>query len=128
MESIESVLPKTVEVTIKGETLVVKPFKFAQLPKVFKYVQPIIELLNKSQGLSRPALIAAVIAEYGDNVNEIIKLTTGKDQAWIEELESDEGVQVLGAVLEVNFDFFIKKVMPAITKGVVKVVPIGLTS
>lgn len=125
---IEKVVPKAVEVTIKSETLTIKPFKFAQLPKVFKLIQPILDTLNTLQGQSRPALIAAIIAEHGDRVVELVKMTTGKDQAWADELDMDEGASILGAILEVNLDFFIKGVLPTIVGRINKATPTGQTS
>lgn len=125
---IEKVVPVVSTVVINGESLTIKPFKFAQLPKVFKLVQPIVDTLNGLQGLSKPALITTLIAEHGERVIELIMLVTGKDKAWAEDLDTDDGIRVLGAVLEVNYDFFIRAVMPAITGRISQIAQTGQTS
>lgn len=125
---IEKVVPVVSTVTINGELLTIKPFKFAQLPKVFKLVQPIVDTLNSMPGATKAQLITTMVAEHGERVLDLIVIVTGKDRAWAEELDTDDGIRLLGAVLEVNYDFFIRAVMPAITGRISQIARTGQTS
>ncbi len=123
MEAIEKVVPKQVVINIQGEDLTIKPFKFTQIPQVAKHAQPIIDelhSLSKAGVTDKAALTTAIIAKCGDGIVDLIRIATGKDQAWLDQLGMDDGFTLMGAIVEVNVDFFIKAVLPAIISRVQK--------
>ena len=102
-----------------GEKVIIKPFTFGQLPKAMKILQKIsgvfTHLVNEGamqDNKKIAGLLLMVITEGGEDLIELISLGIGKDRAWFDTLESDDGVKITLAFLEENMDFFIKKMMP----------------
>lgn len=64
-------------------------------------------------------LIMELFSTDGDNMLEFISIAIGKDRKFVNELDMDDAIDVLTAILEVNMDFFASKVMPMMNKRVV---------
>lgn len=56
--------------------------------------------------------ITQLFEHGGDSLFELIKLGANQDQAWLEKLNSAEGFDVILAIIEVNMDFFKKRLSP----------------
>jgi len=91
------------DLLIGQETIAIRPLKFGQLIKAIKIMAPIIRL---AEGVDQEMGLERILAEAPEALVEVAILCTGKPRPWFEALESDQGVDVLGAVLEVNKDFF----------------------
>lgn len=120
--------PTGKEISINDENLTIKPFKFGELPKVFKAIGPLTSTLgnilqNRDINFSS---IAALIMEGGDSIIDLMVIGSRKPRDWVDELEMDQGVEVLTAIFEVNADFFIRKVLPLVNTKMEKTS--GLTS
>lgn len=117
------------ELTAGGELLSVQPFYFGQYPKAVKLLTPVVAALQSS-GIVKfgqdgdvtkfslatdwPMRLPAVIADGGEAVMELLAFATGKPRAWFDRLPGDDGVALTRAVLEVNADFFARRILPAI--------------
>lgn len=98
-------------VSAGGEKITLKPFSFGQLPLVAEYITNIITGLDGAE-VSIPTLIA----KGGEDIMHIIALACGKDRDWLNTIEQDEGIALLGAVVVLNKEQFTKKLMPALQK------------
>jgi hypothetical protein len=56
--------------------------------------------------------LTRLFEQGGDSIFDLVKLGAGKDQAWLENLDPAEGLEVLLAIIEVNLDFFKKRLSP----------------
>ena len=113
------------EVTLStGEVLNISPFKFGQLPLALKLSTKISHLLAKlvqSGDLKDKNQLAGsiiyLISEGGEDLLSLVGLGIGKDREWFDTLQSDDGVVITVAFLEVNLDFFTKKMMPQLLQA-----------
>jgi hypothetical protein len=105
------------------ETLTIAPFFFGQLPKAVKLIQPLAQALGAAQVLTIegttvrlsadwPLKLPQIVAEGGEALIDLIAFVTGKPRAWFDTLGIDDGIGLTRAVLEVNADFFAKRVAP----------------
>ena len=69
------------------------------------------DLGKKMSGLLRPDLIA----EHYEDVVRLMKLGTGRDEAFFAELELDEALEVASKVVTVNNDFLKRRLLPKFT-------------
>lgn len=106
--------PTGKEIRINDENLTIKPFKFGELPRVFKAIEPLTASLSKMFVEKQVDInsIAQMIAEGGDSVIDLMVVGSKKPREWVAELEMDGGVDLLITIIEVNADFFIQKVLP----------------
>jgi hypothetical protein len=67
-----------------------------------------------------PVGIARLIGEGGDGVLDLMVIGSKKPREWVENLEMDEGVELLTSIFEVNADFFIQRVLPLVNQKMEK--------
>lgn len=113
-------------VTINGVTLSLTPFKLGELPKVFRTIEPITKLIVDAMGSSDTQIdsLVKVIVQGGDNILDLLAVGSRQSREWVDQLETDQGIQLLLAILEINSSFFVQRVLPLITK-VTNKVPAG---
>jgi len=119
-------------ITVGGKTLVLNRVRMKQLPRVLALAQPMAEKLfkktpapNKHQKNVQPAPkdnidIARLVITHGDELVQLIAEiqaygNEGVTAEWIGDLEIDEVITLAGAVFEINLDFFIQRVVPALS-------------
>lgn len=121
-----SVLEKpTREVVLKGVSLKVSPLKVGQLPAFTRAIKPVFaafaSLLASPLSVgpageggdpSLPEIdfdleqVADLIADHGDKLMEACAIAIRRDKKEIEDLELDEFISLVRAIIEVNADFF----------------------
>lgn len=111
-----------------GETIIIKPFTFGQLPKAIKIGQKIGGLLanmyqqGKFEDQSQTsANLMLILSEGGEDLINLMSLGINKPRDWFDQLQGDDGLNLTIAFLEVNIDFFTKKMMPQILEAMKKV-------
>jgi hypothetical protein len=115
------------ELVISGETVLVKPLKFGQLPKAIKLLKPVSDALQAAgifalrgeAGNAQFALdpawplkIVDMLAVGGEDLLQFLAFAVGKPRAWLDTLDTDDGVKLVKAVFEINADFFVRRVFP----------------
>ena len=121
-DQLEVLFPNSINVKVGDETIIISPFKFGQINKVIKVATPLFGLLKSQVDLTKTEsevgaqVMELVLTNGGDALGEIINIATGRSKEWIDELESDSVIELLVAIVEVNKDFFTKKVLPLIKK------------
>ena len=122
--SLETLFPTGKTTTVRGVEITIKPFRFGDLSKVFKAADPILGTLLSAlnAGNGQFEAISKVVAESGDNVVDLMVIGTKQPRAWVEELDMDEGIDLFISILEVNADFFVRKVLPGLNKRIEKAV------
>ena len=126
MTDLETLFPGR-EITVGKEALTLQPFTFGQLPKAAKLLQPISVSLGSTGvfsvgkvdgevqfGLASdwPMRIVDLLAAGGDGLLDFIAFAANKPREWVDGLGADDGVALTKALLEVNADFFVQRVLP----------------
>jgi hypothetical protein len=63
------------------------------------------------------AAIMAIFSEAGEDIIKLIAKLINKEISFVQELEMDESVLLIQAIIDVNKDFFSKKVTPILKKS-----------
>lgn len=127
MNEIQTLFPGK-EITLStGEVINIKPFTFGQLPKALKIGQKLGVLLADlyRQGkfedqTNVSSNLMVIVGEGGEDLLDLIGLGIGKPRAWFDELQGNDGITLTIAFLEVNIDFFTKKMMPQLSEAMSK--------
>lgn len=119
MSEISTLFPGKEVILNSGEVIKIEPFKFGQIPLALKLTNKIGSLLGemyKSGELTNRdktvANVVYILSEGGEELIHLVGLGIGKNRGWFDTLDSDDGVKLVIAFLEVNVDFFTKKMMP----------------
>ena len=107
--------PKVVEVEVGGATVSVKPLTVGQFPLFARAIRPLAPAL---QGGGYDWL--DLIADHGEALIESVALATGITREDLAGLPPDEFVGLAAAVLEVNMDFFVRRLTPAVSAAAEK--------
>jgi hypothetical protein len=87
--------------------IAVTPIKVRDLPRFLKAVEPIAADLSTGD-------IAGALMRHAEAVIEATAIGAGCERAWLEDQTPDVLVELAAKVLEVNADFFVKRVLPVI--------------
>jgi hypothetical protein len=101
--------PAGVEVTAGGETITITPIKVKELNIFLAAIQPVLGDLTRKE-----IDVMALVIKSPETVIKATAIGCRKPVEWIGELEIDELTKLALAVIEVNADFFIRKVLPAV--------------
>jgi hypothetical protein len=99
------------DITVGSEIITIKPFKLGQYPKVLKIIADMAPVISASQGS-----ILTMITAASEEIISLAMISTGKPRSWFDQVEGDEGLAMLTAVIEENWSFFEKKVKPELAK------------
>ncbi|MGZ3322012.1 MAG: DUF6631 family protein [Xanthobacteraceae bacterium] len=97
------------EVAAGGEIIKVSPFVFGQLPKVAKCFASI-------KGVIEDGNLIEIASAGGEDLLQLLCLAAKKDRAWFDTLPSDEGLNLMAAVIRVNRDFFVQRMAPVLQR------------
>jgi hypothetical protein len=121
-DQLEVLFPRNIQVEVNDEQINLTPFKFGQINKVVKVATPMFGLLktqvdlSKTEGEVGAQIMELVVTNGGDALSEVIQIATNKSKQWVDELDNDKVIELLVGIVEVNKDFFTKKVLPLIQK------------
>lgn len=103
--------PESRTVLLDGEPLQVKPVTVGRLPRFLRAIKPVLATMQGEE-----LDLFAAFADHGEQVIEALSIATGLPVARIEVLELDAALDLARAVIEVNLDFFARRVTPAIAQ------------
>ena len=107
MTDLEKLIPQTLELTVNGETLAIKPLKVGQMPAFLRAISPVMQHLSRTE-----IDWLTLFGERGDDLLSAIAIAVGKPRQWVDDLAADEAILLAAKVIEVNADFFTRTVMP----------------
>lgn len=108
MDAFKTFPPEPVVLTLAGTALELTPIRLGELPRLLTIVRPLAEELS-----GEPDWIV-LLARHGESVLDLLAITARRERAWINDLSLEDAVQLAAAVFEVNADFFVAHVVPAI--------------
>jgi len=107
---------RRVEVRQRGseqaDVFIVRPFTIGQLPRVLKAIRALLEA--GSMDAEGNVNLFDAFALGAEHAIELLSVATAKPREYFDNLDVDQGIELLGAVVEINADFFKQKVQPRI--------------
>lgn len=103
--------PVPVALVVADEALELTPLKVGELPAFTRAIRPFAERLG-----TEPDWLA-LLAEHGEAVLAALAIASRQPRAWIDGLDLDEAIRLAEALLEVNADFFVRRVSPQIARA-----------
>lgn len=95
------------QITISDKTIAIAPVKVRDMPAFLAAIEPVAAELASGD-------IAGAIMRRAESIIAATAIGAGIDRAWLDEQTPDVLAQLAAAVLEVNADFFVRRVLPAI--------------
>ena len=108
--------PTRVELS-DGSVLEISPVRLGQVPRLVAAVRPLVTELS-----GEPDWLALLLT-HGDAVLDLLAICTRRKREWVDELALDDAVRLCAAVFEVNVDFFVAQVAPALQGAVKRLEP-----
>jgi hypothetical protein len=106
-------------VNIGGETpLQIRPLKMRQLPAFARALQPALPKLaplfaDEDNGMEISDLVG-VVGDHGDDLMDAVAIGASLDKDVIDDMDPDVFLELALVVLEVNMDFFAKRLLPKV--------------
>lgn len=107
MDGFDAFPPEPRRIDVAGRIVEIPKIKARQFPKVVNLSAQLMPLVLANQWV-------LAVSERYDACRDLIAVITGLDAAWIDDLEADHFIRLLMAVTEVNADFFMQRLGPAI--------------
>lgn len=138
VESLETIVPVAQEpLIIGGKSVTPKVIKVNQVGPVLAAIRPFNGHIKAAMAMSaaggNPAQnfdVLEVLEHHSDNLITLVTTLTGESREFIGDLDLDDMIKITVAVMEVNLDFFIRKVLPLLSgemarlgKGLLKPTP-----
>lgn len=112
--ALDTYVPEVRQLLVAGKTIACPPLRVRQIPAFTRAVAPILAPLLAGDWLR-------AVCDGGEDLVRAIAIATGETVEWLGELLPDELVTLAVAVTEVNADFFVRRVLPALTEAVATV-------
>jgi hypothetical protein len=106
---LEQLIPQATKVSVAGDTVILYPLKVGLLPAMLRAVGGLAGHLQRD-----PIDWLQLLAEHGDALLDAVAIGSGKTRAWVDGLAPDDALLLAAKVVEVNADFFARRVIPRI--------------
>ena len=117
--SLDALPPVPVSIDIGGETVDLTPLKVGELPAFVRAIRPF------AQHLTSDVDWLALFGERGDDAVIALSVAVRRPREWVADLPLDAAIRLAEAVFEVNADFFIHQVTPALLRLAGRIGQIG---
>lgn len=94
------------------------PLKVREIPAFLKAVEPLARELSDGD-------LYASLARHADAVVTAVAIGARVDRAWLEEQDVEVLIDLAARVMEVNADFFVRRVLPRLTAAIERMGQIG---
>ncbi len=103
------------DLTLAGETVVVREFRFGESLRLSHLIKPITDALIQAAEADTfdGEAFMACLYQHQEGLLELLSQSTGKPREWIEDLSHRDGEELVMAFWEVNQDFFLERVQRA---------------
>lgn len=116
MDDLNALVPPSASLTVGGETLAVSPLRIGELPAFTRAIAPAVAEFRRDS-----IDWLALFGLHGEAILTALAVATRKPRAWIESLAADEAILLAATVIEVNSDFFARRVLPKVEAAMAKV-------
>ncbi len=106
-----SALPAVAEaLNIGGDIIELTPLRIGELPALAKVIRPLAARLTLEPDW------LALLSEEGELLLTVLAIVSRRPRKWVDQLALDDAIQLAQALFEANADFFVQKVVPALTR------------
>jgi len=127
MGEFDVIEPPASAATFGGRQLTVAPLKVGQLPAFARAIKPIsgaVEAIATGRAaLTLPAMLD-MIADHGEAIIDAVSIASGVPVAELAEATPDQLIELAAVCMEVNADFFARRLTPAL-RAAGRAVPSG---
>ncbi|HEX7123448.1 MAG TPA: DUF6631 family protein [Gemmatimonadaceae bacterium] len=116
MDDFASFPPQPQSLEIAGDTLALTPIRVGEVPALLAAIKPIAPHLVNGD----PDWLA-LLTEHGDAILDALAIAARRPREWVEALSLDDAVLLATALFEVNVDFFVQRVVPAIQSAAARI-------
>ncbi|MGH8521943.1 MAG: hypothetical protein ACREU9_11115 [Gammaproteobacteria bacterium] len=121
MDELETVYgTKQIPMVVGGKTLEVVPLTVGQLPAFARAIRSLAPALQGGE-----ADWLGLLAEHGESMIAAVGIATGLKHEDLAGLPPDEFVALAAALMEVNMDFFVRRLTPAVNAAAEKIVTVS---
>ena len=106
--------PITLEIV--GESLSITPIRVGEVPALLATIQPFADQLASAE----PDWLA-ILSTHGTALLRTLALASRQSQDWIDALPLDAAIALATAIFEVNADFFVQRVKPAVQEASLRI-------
>lgn len=111
---LDQLQPEGAVVKVGDETIIVTPIRVKELTAFTKAVAPILETIKE---VELENLMIILLMNHTETIIRAVAIGIRRDMDFVNKLDIDDLVALGNAVLEVNIDFFILRVLPALKQG-----------
>lgn len=97
-----------VDLLVAGRAVAVRPVRVKHLPAFLAAIEPLARELAAGD-------VYAALAHNAEALVAALALGAEVERAWLDEQDAETLVELAGAVLEVNADFFVQTLLPRAT-------------
>lgn len=115
MTDLATMIPQPVTVAVGGREVAVTPIKVRELPAFASVVEPLLQDITSGAG------VAALMTRDVESLIKAVAIGARLERAFVDDLELDELLNLAAAVLEVNADFFVRRLAPALNLAVERI-------
>jgi hypothetical protein len=109
-------------VQVRGETIEVSPMTVRRIRDFLPHARPLMATVNglleqvvKTRSLDellKAQTLMTLIEQHGEHVVKATAAAVGREAAWIDDAMPDELLELVTAVVSVNLDFFVRRLIP----------------
>lgn len=110
LNELDTLNPEAVTVESGGQTIAITPIKVRELQAFIRAVQPIANDIATGD-------ILMALANHADSLIEATAIGARVEHDFVMGLELDELIALASKVAEVNADFFVRRITPAMQKA-----------
>src|SRR5574340_1578082 len=115
MTDLTTLIPQPVTVTAGGREVAVTPIRTRELVAFTAAVDPLLQEIAAGAG------VAALMTRDVESLIKAVAIGARLERAFVDDLELDELLNLAAAVLEVNADFFVRRLAPALDLAVERI-------
>ncbi len=116
MNDFDAFPPSSIPLEIAGVALAITPIRVGEVPALLTAVRPFAHRLVDGD----PDWLA-LLADHGDALIAAIAVASRRPQPWVSGLELDDAIRLAATLFEVNADFFVQRVMPAMQHAAARI-------
>lgn len=117
-DAMEVIAPVTNALDYRGERLEIWPLTVGAVPGIVRLARPVIDAVLNLQTVPEEGseelveLVLDLIDQHGEALFGAVALAVGREREWIEGGDLGEFVELCQALVSVNRDFFVQRLLP----------------
>jgi hypothetical protein len=106
---------RTVVVEGKSYVIPIKQIKTGKIPKLLRAMGPLMITISDR---SKPIEVDQIFMMHTEECLDMLSVLINKPREFVDELDPQDTLFLIGDCIEVNLDFFIQKILPVLSGGI----------